>query len=69
MVPPDGNVSGVDVPGSRVDAITATGNLGGGVNVAFADGSVDFIKGSVSLNTWWALGTRNPSEVVSSEAY
>jgi prepilin-type N-terminal cleavage/methylation domain-containing protein/prepilin-type processing-associated H-X9-DG protein len=41
----------------------------GGVNVAFADGSVHFIKNSVSPPTWWALGTRNGGEVISSDAY
>ncbi len=41
----------------------------GGVNVCFGDGSVHFIKSSVALPTWWALGTRNGSEVVSSDQY
>jgi len=44
-------------------------NHPGGANVAFADGSVRFIKNSVDLPTWWALGTRNGGEVVSSDAY
>ncbi len=41
----------------------------GGVNVAFADGSVHFIKNSVAPNTWWALGSRNLGEVISSDQY
>jgi len=41
----------------------------GGVNVCFADGSVKFIKNSISLQTWWALGSRNLGEVVSADAY
>ena len=41
----------------------------GGVNCAFADGSVHFIKNSIAPQTWWALGTRNVGEVVSSDAY
>ncbi|MGP0062605.1 MAG: DUF1559 domain-containing protein [Isosphaeraceae bacterium] len=41
----------------------------GGVNVAFADGSVHFIKNSVNLITWWALGSRGGGEVISSDAY
>jgi prepilin-type N-terminal cleavage/methylation domain-containing protein/prepilin-type processing-associated H-X9-DG protein len=44
-------------------------NHPGGVNVAFADGSVHFIKNSISAPTWWALGSRNLGEVVSSDAY
>jgi prepilin-type N-terminal cleavage/methylation domain-containing protein/prepilin-type processing-associated H-X9-DG protein len=41
----------------------------GGVNVGFADGSVRFIKDSIALQTWWALGSRASGEVVSSDAY
>jgi prepilin-type N-terminal cleavage/methylation domain-containing protein/prepilin-type processing-associated H-X9-DG protein len=44
-------------------------NHPGGVNVAFADGSVHFIKNSVAPNTWWALGSRNLGEFVSSDSY
>src|SRR5262245_4805186 len=40
-------------------AISATSNHPGGVNVGFADGSVKFIKDSINLQTWWALGSRN----------
>jgi len=39
------------------------------VNMCFADGSVRFIKDTVSLQTWWALGTRAGGEVVSADAY
>ncbi len=46
-----------------------TSNHPGGVNVAFADGSVHFIKDSVNLTTWWAIGSRNLGEPVSSDAY
>jgi prepilin-type processing-associated H-X9-DG protein len=41
----------------------------GGVNTGFCDGSVKFIKSSVSFQTWAALGTRNGGEVVSADAY
>jgi len=44
-------------------------NHPGGVNICFADGSVRFIKDSVSPTAWWALGTRSSSEVVSSDQY
>ena len=46
-----------------------TSNHPGGVNVCFADGSVRFVKDSVSPQTWWALGTRNGGETVSSDSY
>jgi prepilin-type processing-associated H-X9-DG protein len=41
----------------------------GGVNLLLGDGSVKFIKDSVSLQTWRALGTRNGGEVISSDSY
>jgi hypothetical protein len=37
--------------------------------VGFADGSVKFIKDSVSIQAWWAIGSRNQSEVVSADQY
>jgi len=46
-----------------------TSNHSGGVNVGMADGSVKFIKNTISLQTWWALGTRNMGEVISSDSY
>lgn len=48
---------------------TATSNHSGGVNVTMADGSVRFVKNSISWNTWWALGTKAGGEVVSSDSY
>jgi prepilin-type processing-associated H-X9-DG protein len=41
----------------------------GGANTLFADGSVKFIKDSISRNIWWSLGTRDGGEVVSSDSY
>ena len=56
-------------PGAFNDAITATSNHPGGVNVGFCDGSVHFIKNTIAMNIWWALGTRNNGEVISSDQY
>jgi prepilin-type N-terminal cleavage/methylation domain-containing protein/prepilin-type processing-associated H-X9-DG protein len=39
------------------------------VNVLFCDGSVRAIKSSISLGTWWALGTRAGGEVISADQY
>ncbi len=55
--------------GGVVGIITATSNHPGGVNVGFADGSVKFIKNSINYQTWWAVGSRNQGEVLSSDAY
>jgi prepilin-type N-terminal cleavage/methylation domain-containing protein/prepilin-type processing-associated H-X9-DG protein len=41
----------------------------GGVNEAFADGSVRFMKNTIGLQPWWALGTRASGEVISADAY
>ena len=50
-------------------AITSRSYHPGGVNVGIADGSVKFIKETIALPNWRALGTRNGGEVVSSDAY
>jgi prepilin-type processing-associated H-X9-DG protein len=41
----------------------------GGVNTMFSDGSVKFMKDSISQTTWWALGTRQGGEVTSADSY
>jgi prepilin-type N-terminal cleavage/methylation domain-containing protein/prepilin-type processing-associated H-X9-DG protein len=64
-----GNFTSDSQQGGWVGAVTASSNHPGGVNVGFGDGSVRFIKDSVGLTTWWALGTRNLGEVVSADAY
>jgi prepilin-type processing-associated H-X9-DG protein len=55
--------------GGTSPMITATSNHPGGVNVCFGDGSVRFVKDSVSPQSWWAIGTRNQGETVSSDSY
>jgi prepilin-type processing-associated H-X9-DG protein len=59
-------------PGCNMDdgfVYGASSAHSGGVNVLMADGSVRFVKDSVSRPTWWALGTRSNGETVSSDAY
>lgn len=56
-------------PGGLIDLITPTSNHSGGVNMTMCDGSVKFIKDSINPQTWWALGSRNLGEVISSDAY
>jgi len=51
------------------ELINASSQHSGGVNVLFGDGSVRFIKDSINQNTWWAIGTKDGGEVVSSDSY
>jgi prepilin-type N-terminal cleavage/methylation domain-containing protein/prepilin-type processing-associated H-X9-DG protein len=62
----DGNTEGY---GSIQDAFPPASNHPGGVNVGLADGSVKFIKNSISLQTWWGLGTKNGAELFSADSY
>ncbi len=41
----------------------------GGANFLFADGSVHFLKMSISMYVYCSLGSRNGGEVISSDAY
>jgi prepilin-type N-terminal cleavage/methylation domain-containing protein/prepilin-type processing-associated H-X9-DG protein len=41
----------------------------GGINALFVDGSVHFLKSSISPIPWRALATRNYGEVISSDSY
>ena len=64
------NYKGFDCMDSGANAahIAARSNHSGGVNVLNADGSVRFVKDSISLQTWMALGTRAGGEVISADA-
>jgi prepilin-type N-terminal cleavage/methylation domain-containing protein/prepilin-type processing-associated H-X9-DG protein len=64
-----GNFTSDSSGGGWLGASTATSNHPGGVNVCMGDGSVKFIKDTVSTQTWWALGTRNLSEVISADSF
>jgi prepilin-type N-terminal cleavage/methylation domain-containing protein/prepilin-type processing-associated H-X9-DG protein len=41
----------------------------GGVNVAMLDGSVRFVKNSVSTTTWWGIATISCGEVIDASSY
>ncbi len=49
--------------------VNATSNHSGGCNFLFADGSVHFLKSSINIRTYWALGTKAGGEVISSNSY
>ncbi|QEH38298.1 Type II secretion system protein G precursor [Aquisphaera giovannonii] len=55
--------------GPTYAAITSRSYHPGGVNTLFGDGSVRFIKSSVSLPTWRALGTIAGGEVISADSF
>ena len=60
--------STMDTPGEH-GVISARSVHSGGVNVLLGDGSCKFVKNSISLPIWRAVGTRAGGEVVSSDAY
>ena len=41
----------------------------GGLNLLFADGSVHFIKNSISATTWYAIQTMRNNEVIDASSY
>jgi len=50
-------------------SVAARSRHPGGVNALFADGGVRFIKSSINLQPWRAIGSRNGGEAVSSGDY
>ncbi|MDE2509010.1 MAG: DUF1559 domain-containing protein, partial [Planctomycetota bacterium] len=48
---------------------SARSNPPGGVQAAFADGSVRFVKSSVNRQVWKAIGTRAGAEAVSADSF
>ena len=70
-VPPDW-LNNAAIPGGACNSLGQWGFRSlhpGGVNFAMCDGSVKFIKNSVNLSAYRALGTRNGGEIVSSDQY
>ncbi|QDV37650.1 DUF1559 domain-containing protein [Tautonia plasticadhaerens] len=47
----------------------ANSNHPGGANFLFGDGSVRFIKSTINMRTYWALGSKAGGEVVSADQY
>jgi len=47
-----------------ITIIGAQSNHSGGVNVGMLDGSVKFVKSSVSLQTWGSIATKDGGEIV-----
>lgn len=51
--------------GGLTSMVTASSDHPGGVNLAMCDGSVKFIKDTIAHRVWWALGSRNGKEAIS----
>jgi prepilin-type N-terminal cleavage/methylation domain-containing protein/prepilin-type processing-associated H-X9-DG protein len=62
------NDIGQDSRGS-ITLAGASSNHPGGVNMCFMDGSVRFVKNSVSYQAYYGIATESGGEVVSSDAY
>jgi len=54
---------------ATITLVNASSLHPGGVNTLFADGSVKFVKSSVSIPIWYALATPDNGEVISADAY
>jgi prepilin-type N-terminal cleavage/methylation domain-containing protein/prepilin-type processing-associated H-X9-DG protein len=52
---------------ATITLINASSNHPGGVNVLFMDGSVRFIKSSISYQPWYAIATPDRGETLSSD--
>jgi prepilin-type processing-associated H-X9-DG protein len=57
-----------DFAGATQTMVAASSAHPGGVNVLFMDGSVRFVKNSVSFATWYAIATVAGGEIVSADA-
>ena len=74
IMPPNGPSgvvpNGADLVSSinnGAQATTASSRHPGGVNLALADGSLRFVKDSIDVQVWWALGSINGGEKIYEE--
>ena len=75
LLPPNSNIIDCNSGQSFIDSpnesavMTARSYHPGGVNLLLGDGSVRFLKNSVDVTVWRALGTRAGGEVISADQY
>ena len=55
--------------GPTYAAVTSRSYHPGGINVLFGDGSVRFVKDTISGTTWRALGSVSGGEIISGDQY
>jgi len=60
---------GGNIWGGTSSMINATSNHSGGVNMCLTDGSVRFIKDSINMVTWWALGSKAGGETIGADQF
>jgi prepilin-type N-terminal cleavage/methylation domain-containing protein/prepilin-type processing-associated H-X9-DG protein len=53
----------------HADYVGASSFHSGGVNACMGDGSVRFMKNTIAMSVWWALGTRANNEVIDSSSF
>jgi prepilin-type N-terminal cleavage/methylation domain-containing protein/prepilin-type processing-associated H-X9-DG protein len=63
----DGNSPWAGYYATALGSAPPSSSHSGGVNEAFADGSVHWIKNTISAPTYWAIGSRNLGEVISAD--
>ncbi len=64
--PPNGLIGHYATSQAQGDfVVTASSRHPGGANLALVDGAVRFVSNSVSLDVWWAYGSRNDGRVAS----
>ncbi len=69
VMPPNSQACAVFAGFGNVDSFIGPSSLHpGGVNVLLLDGSVRFVKSTIGLATWNALGTRAGGEVISADS-
>lgn len=54
--------------GASMDYPNARSHHSGGVNTLMADISARFIKDSIAMQNWWALGSRAGGEMVGADS-
>ena len=79
-----GGYSHIQTPNKKTCLFDQGGNIGlhtaitvasassyhsGGVNVGFLDGSVKFVKDSVSRQAWWGIASKAGGEIVSADQF
>ena len=73
VAPPNGKTcAGTGYPGTMANMpmqVPPSSRHPGGVNALMGDGTVRFVKGTIALATWRAIGTRAGGEVVGSDSF